>query len=74
MAHEWQQYRRTTILDMRPYEPGEDVSKIEISPIDAANGSPKEGDMIARDPNDEEKGWLVSEHYFEHNFARVVQA
>lgn len=69
--HEWLQYRRSTVMDMRPYVPGEDMSKIEVNPIDAAHGSPKQGDMIARDPNDEEKGWLVSEHYFAHNFVRV---
>ena len=71
MSHDWQQYRRTTILDMRPYVPGEDVGNIEINPVDRAAGSPKQGDMIARNPNDETKGWLVSGHYFEANFKRV---
>ena len=71
MPHEWKQYQRTTVQDMRPYEEGEDVSKIEVNPIDAANGSPKEGDMIARDPNDETRGWLVSRDYFAHNFTVV---
>jgi hypothetical protein len=71
MAHEWTQYRRTTVMDMRPYEPGEDISKIEILPVDREHGSPKEGDMIVRDPNDETKGYLVNQHYFAHNFTRV---
>jgi hypothetical protein len=68
---EWTQYRRTTVMDMRPYEPGEDITNIEISPLDAAQGSPKEGDMIARNPNDDSKGWLISRAYFAHNFTRI---
>jgi hypothetical protein len=46
---------------------GEDVTGVSISAADLANGSPKEGDMIAqgKDPNDR---WLVARTYFEDNY------
>lgn len=65
----WAQYTPKVITTaMRPYEPGEDVSHIRISAIDKhANGSPKLGDMIARNPKDHDDQWLVARKYFEDN-------
>ena len=53
---------------MRPYEPGEDVSNVSISDQDLENGSPKLGDMIARNPKNHKDEWLVAEKYFKDNF------
>lgn len=42
--------------------------KVSISDVDKANGSPKLGDMIARNPKNHRDQWLVSEQYFKDNF------
>jgi hypothetical protein len=64
----FQTYRRTTLAELRPYEPGEDLSGVTINPADEAAGSPREGDMIARNPANREDMWLVAKAYFEQNF------
>lgn len=61
-------YRRKQIAELRPYEPGEDMSGISISAPDKEAGSPKAGDMIARNPNNHADQWLVAKKYFEDNF------
>ena len=67
----FKQYRRKSISEMRPYEEGEDVSKISISQSDLDNGSPKEGDMIARNPKNHLDQWLVAKEYFDDNLEEV---
>ena len=53
---------------MRPYVKGEALSPdVSISEADRLNGSPKEGDMIARNPKNHEDQWLVAKEYFEDN-------
>lgn len=52
---------------MHPYTPGEDLTGVSISEPDRANGSPKEGDMIARNPKNHADQWLVAKKYFEDN-------
>ena len=70
---EFKQYRRTTISEMRPYVEGEILDpKISISPADKQNGSPKKGDMIARNPMNHEDQWLVAKKYFEENFEQLT--
>jgi hypothetical protein len=44
------------------------VVKVSISVEDLANGSPKSGDMIARNPKNHNDQWLVVEQYFKDNF------
>lgn len=63
----WKQYKRKGLSEMRPYKPGEDVSRISISEQDKQNGSPKEGDMIARNPKNNADQWLVAKKYFDDN-------
>ena len=41
---------------------------VSISSVDKENGSPKIGDMIARNPKDHNDQWLVAEQYFKDNF------
>lgn len=41
---------------------------ISISDADIKNGSPKIGDMVARNPNDYSDQWLIAEKYFKDNF------
>lgn len=54
---------------MRPYVEGEQLSdRVSISQSDKEAGSPKVGDMIARNPKNHEDQWLVAKEYFEENF------
>lgn len=55
---------------MRPFINGEIITEavvISISPEDLKNGSPKVGDMIARNPLNHKDQWLVAEKYFNEN-------
>ena len=63
--------KRKGFSEMRPYIEGEDVSHVSISEPDRENGSPKEGDMIARNPKNQNDQWLVSKKYFEENLEPV---
>jgi hypothetical protein len=62
------QYRRKQIAELRPYIPGEEMSGISISTEDRNAGSPKAGDMIARNPKNHADQWLVAAKYFADNF------
>ena len=68
----FKQYRRKQIAELRPYVPGEEwVKTISVSVADQENGSPKLGDMIARNPKNHADQWLVAAQYFVDNFEPV---
>ena len=67
----FQQYRRKQIAELRPYELGETLEGVSVSIEDRKAGSPKRGDMIARNPKNHADQWLVSAKYFENNFEPV---
>ena len=70
MADTFQQYRRKRspkatplVAEMRLYVPGEDMTHIAVDPQDAALGSPKTGDYVARNPEGPRPpngGWDIS--------------
>lgn len=64
-------YRRKQIAELRPYVVGEDLTGVSISAVDNLAGSPKEGDMIARNPANHADQWLVAAQYFADNFEPV---
>jgi hypothetical protein len=64
----FRQYRRKQIAELRPYIPGEEMNCISISAEDRNAGSPKAGDMIARNPKNHADQWLVAAKYFADNF------
>lgn len=64
----WALYRRKQIAQLRPFIPHEDLSHVSISDEDRKAGSPKPGDMIARNPKNHDDQWLVAEKYFNDNF------
>jgi len=64
-------YRRKQIAELRPYLPGEDMSDVSVSGEDAKAGSPKPGDMIARNPKNHDDQWLVAAQYFADNFEPI---
>jgi hypothetical protein len=55
----------------RPYEPGESLEGVSIGVADKEAGSPKLGDMIARNPKNHADQWLVAAQYFADNFEPV---
>jgi hypothetical protein len=66
---QFKQYRRSQIAELRAYVPGENLSpRVSISPADYDAGSPKLGDMIARNPKNHDDQWLVAAKYFADNF------
>lgn len=52
---------------MRPWVAGDPVGGFSISQVDLDNGSPKDGDMIARNPKNHNDKWLVARKYFKEN-------
>lgn len=82
----FKKYRRTQIAEMRPvtewdikaFQVDKEIHsirdtefKVSISDVDLANGSPKIGDMIARNPKNHNDQWLVAEQYFNDNFEPI---
>jgi len=65
---EFNQYRRKQVAELRPYIPGEGLYQVRISSEDVKAGSPKDGDMIARNPDNHDDKWLVAAQYFADNF------
>lgn len=69
---EFKQYRRKQIAELRPFSEGEKLSDaVSVSQADKDAGSPKIGDMIARNPKNHDDQWLVAKQYFEDNFEEV---
>jgi hypothetical protein len=61
-------YRRTQIAEMEPWIEGYDMTGVSVSKPDKEAGSPRPGDMIARNPQDHGDRWLVTAKYFADNF------
>jgi len=68
LAAEFEKYQRVDMAELRPYVPGEDLKGVSISEADLKAGSPKPGDMVARNPKNYDDTWLVAKEYFEDNF------
>jgi len=70
--NEFKKFKRTQIAEMRPVIQEEITEGLEfnisVSNEDFKNGSPKLGDMIARNPINHNDQWLVAEQYFKDNF------
>jgi hypothetical protein len=68
----FQKFRRTQIAEMRPYRVGEELpARVSVSAPDREAGSPKIGDMIARNPANHDDQWLVAAAYFAANFEPI---
>jgi hypothetical protein len=68
MMDEFKQYRRRQIAELRPWKEGDDMTRISVSAADKDAGSPKSGDMVARNPKNHDDKWLVAAVYFADNF------
>jgi hypothetical protein len=67
----FKRYRRTQIAEMEPWVEGYDMTGVSVSASDLAAGSPRTGDMIARNPKNHADRWLVAAMYFADHFERV---
>jgi hypothetical protein len=67
----FKQYRRKQIAELAEWTPEFDLTGVSISEEDRKAGSPKPGDMIARNPKNHNDKWLVAKQYFEDNFEAV---
>lgn len=65
---DFRRYKRKGFILLRPYVEGEDLPGVSISVEDENNGSPKLGDMIAKNPNNPSDMWLVNAEYFKNNY------
>ena len=65
---EFKKYRRKQVAELREWEPDDDMTRVSVSAADLEAGSPKPGDMIARNPKNHEDQWLVAADYFRDNF------
>lgn len=75
---DFKKYIKNTEVEIVEYNrnllyPKDFMDKVSISPEDKKNGSPKEGDMIARNPNNYNDMWLISKEYFEQNYTQVIE-
>lgn len=73
---DFKQYRRKELAELRrvtEVECANDTSlaNVSISQADLDNGSPKFGDMVARNPKNHKDQWLVAEQYFKDNFEEL---
>lgn len=64
----FKEYRRKQIAELAPWTPDFDMSGVSVSAEDEKAGSPKAGDMIARNPKNHADRWLVAAAYFADNF------
>ena len=80
MKSKFKKYTRIGTAEMRPVTKREIdegamimsmYSTISISIEDIENGSPKEKDMIARNPEKHSDQWLVAGDYVKDNFKEV---
>jgi hypothetical protein len=70
----WKKYRRQEITEMRPYVPGEDMSDIAHPkgyPFD--NAKKTQNLMIARNPANPDRMWLIPGRFFLYHFVEVKE-
>ena len=71
----FKKYKRKQIAELRPVTSDEIQNglsnAISVSKPDKEAGSPKLGDMIARNPKNHDDQWLVAAKYFLDNFEEI---
>lgn len=68
----WRKYQNKQLIEMIPWTPSFDVTNVSISQHDYLNGSPKQGDFIARGP-DHSDMWLIAAQYHKDNYQIVKE-
>ena len=67
----WKKFVKTQITEMVPWEPDFDMENVSVAAINKETGSPRAGDMIARDPENHADKWLVAEEFFKKNYKQA---
>lgn len=71
---EFKRYLQKQIVEIRPYVAGETLLFwVSISRVDRQAGSPKVGDMIARNSKNHNDQWLVAKARFEETYEPIKQ-
>jgi len=68
---EWRVYARRGLIeaiDAVEFLRANPSVKVSIADEDSRNGSPKEGDMIARNPTNNYDMWLINKDYFAKHY------
>lgn len=68
----WRKYQKKLLTEMIPWTPSFDTSNVSISNFDRSNGSPKQGDFIARGTNNSDM-WLISSDDHKDNYQIVKE-
>jgi len=68
MTNAFKPYRRKAIAELRPWLVTDNMTRVSVSVEDSKAGSPKMGDMIARNPKNHADQWLIAAQYFADNF------
>jgi len=68
---DFKQYRRSQIAELAEWTQDTDMRDVSVSVVDKEAGSPKPGDMIARNPKNHADRWLVAGVYFRDNFEQL---
>ena len=61
-------YRKRGTVECERWTPGIDMTDVSISKADKENGSPRDGDMIAADPENPADRWLISAAWFKRHY------
>jgi len=64
-------YRKKGLQELVPWTPEMDMTSVSISEADRNNGSPKIGDMIAVNSENNTDKWLVAYKFFKDNYEKV---
>jgi len=64
----WTVYRKTGLVEMRPYIPGEDLTNVSVNKEDEAEIENGGGGMIARNSENHADKWYVAKAYFDANY------
>ncbi len=68
VRHVFRQYRRKRIFELSMWEQDSPLEGVSVSAEAVAVGSPKSGDMIARDPSNHADMWLITAEDFVSNY------
>lgn len=71
MEEEYKKYVRKGHTEAVEWTKGMDMSNVSISAADKEVGSPKTGDMIARNPLNHNDKWLIAKKYFQENLVEL---
>ena len=64
-------YRKKQLQELIRWTPEFDMAGVSVSDADKANGSPRDGDLIAFNPKNAAHKWLVAKQFADDNYDYV---